>query len=74
MNVNLSDWLWQTGIIQFGYFVNGDDVAPRVRRERGNIKGLSLASLPLSLVGVVCPMAQISGSMRAHNTQHSLHT
>ncbi len=28
MNISFSDWMWDTGIIQFGYFVNSDEVLP----------------------------------------------
>jgi hypothetical protein len=28
MKVAIADWLWDTGILQFGYFVSGDKVAP----------------------------------------------
>ena len=28
MNTSFSDWMWETGIIQFGYFVDGDAVVP----------------------------------------------
>ena len=28
MNIGLYDWMWNTGIIQFGYFVNNDEIAP----------------------------------------------